>query len=125
MDRNTLKRMAHFHVIEATFIRRDKNRIPRVRRIFFTLDVMLLNSALGKRILKTYKVSHPPPYNAAAKNLLIVWDIIQLGWRSIPMESLKICHMVSTRPQKKFWEFFDAAIKNMSPADKSQFMDIP
>jgi hypothetical protein len=124
MDRNNLKKIAISHVVELKFKRRDKKRLPKTRRMFCTLDPLLLNSVWGKRILNFRKPRNAPAYNAASKNLLFVWDIIMQDWRAVPMESCVLIQAVSTRPQKKFWEFFDKAIKNMTPQQKALFMDI-
>lgn len=124
LSRDGLKRMALGHVVEAKFTRRDKNRMPKTRRIFFTLDVMLLNSVQGRKILNFRKPTKQAAYNAASKNLLVVWDIIMQDWRSVPLETLIVIHAVATRPQEKFWEFFNKAIKGMTPAQKATFMDI-
>jgi hypothetical protein len=124
LSRDGLKRLALTNVVEIKFVRRDKTRLPKTRRMFMTLDVMLLNSTLGKKVLRFKKPVNMPSYNAATKNLLFVWDIIMQGWRAVPIESTVVIHAESTRPQKNFWDFFNKTLKNMTPSQKASFMDI-
>ena len=138
--RESLKRLAYTNVGEIVFTRRDKNRMPTVRRMLLTLDPLLLNSAMGKAVLRFRKPTKPPAYNAASKNLLFVWDIIMADWRAVPCESTRIVAdgVIPTRSQKNithtgenrkaqqdFWEYFNNSIAKWTPQKKAQYMDHP
>lgn len=136
LSRDGLRRLAVTNAVEIQFVRRDKLRRPRMRRMWMTLDPLLLNSALGKKILHFRKPQFAPAYNAASKNLLFVWDIIMQDWRAVPIESVRVVKSIPTRSQKnlnnvgenkkaqqEFWEYFNAEIINMTPQEKSAFMD--
>jgi len=138
LSRDALKRLALTNVVEIIFTRRDKDRRPRTRRMLMTLDPLLLNSALGKKVLRFRAPRFQASYNAASKNLLIVWDIIMQDWRSVPLEGTRIIPtgVIPTRSQKNinntlenkkaqqtFWEYFNGTILKWTPAQKSVFMD--
>ena len=136
LSRDGLKRLAITNVVEIRFVRRDKARNPRQRRMLMTLDPLLLNSALGKKILKFRKPNFPPSYNAASKNLLFAWDIVMQDWRAVPVESSIIIRAIPTRSQKnmnntilnkkaqtEWWEYFNTTIAKWTPAEKSAFLD--
>jgi len=138
ISRDGLKSSAFKNVLEIVFVRRDKNRRPTVRRMLMTLDPLLLNSELGKKILRFRKPRNAPAYNAASKNLLVVWDIIMQDWRSVPLESIRIARTIPTRSQKNlnnvlenkkaqhdFWEYFNGTVLKWTPAQKSAFIDRP
>ena len=112
-------------VVELKFVRRDKTRIPKKRRMLCTLDYALLNSALGKKMLNFKPPRFAPQYNAASKGLLIVWDIIMQDWRAIPVSSCEIVARIKTSPklEKNFWEYYDKVLKKMTSAQKRGFMD--
>lgn len=121
-----LKRLCLTNVIELKFRRRiypGKNGGVRTRRMLCTLDPLLLNGALGKKVLNFKKPTQLPPYNAAAKNLVIVWDIFRQNWRSVPVESVDVVSMISTRPQKTFWEYFTKVLSKMTATQKQEFFD--
>ena len=111
------------NVVELKFVRRTKFRIPPTRRMLCTLNERLLNSAEGKKILKFKPRLHPPPYNAVAKGLATVWDILMQDWRNVSTESVEVVSVVDIVPQKKFWEFFDGVLKHFTPAQKKSFME--
>lgn len=124
LSREGLKRLALTHAIELIFIRRDKYRMPKTRRMFMTLDPLLLNSALGKKLLHFKKPIYPRAYDPTSKNLLFVWDIIMQDWRAIPIESANIIEPpIPTRPQKLFWEYYNNVLVKMTSTQKSSFMD--
>ena len=138
MDRQNLYQVALTHVVEGRFERRDKNRIPRLRRMLFTLDVMLLNSYLGKNVLHFRKPTHPPAYDAKSKNLLFVWDIIMQDWRAVPCDAMTIVRVIPTRKpkgivvepgkeivkaQEMFWKYFNTEVLHWDAAKKRSFMD--
>lgn len=111
------------NVVELTFTRRNEMRYPPTRRMLCTLDKNLLNSDLGKKILNFKPPRFAPPYNAASKKLVTVWDIMMQDWRNVPVEACQIAVAIPTKNQKDFWDFFDKKIKKMSAAQKAAFMD--
>jgi hypothetical protein len=111
------------NVVELKFVRRTKMKIPPTRRMLCTLNERLLNSAQGKKVLKFKPPTHPPPYNAAAKGLATVWDILLQDWRNVSTESVEVVSAIDIVPEKKFWEFFNEVLRTMSAAQKKSFME--
>lgn len=139
LSRDGLKRLALTHAVEIRFVRRTKGRLPRMRRMWMTLDPLLLNSAAGKKILNFRRPRFSPAYNAASKNLLVVWDIIMQDWRAVPVDAVDVIQGGRTIPtrsvknptntknnkraQDEFWFYFQTSIAKMTPQEKSSFMD--
>jgi hypothetical protein len=118
-----LQQLCQQNVVELTFTRRNQMRYPPNRRMLCTLDGKLLNSDEGKKILNFKPPRYSSPYNAAAKGLVTVWDIIMQDWRNVPVEACKVAVAIPTKNQKDFWEFFDKKIKKMSASQKAFFID--
>lgn len=118
-----LKKLCNVNLVELRFTRRLKfTNLPPTRRMLATLDAELLNSALGKQILNFRPPTQSAPYNAASKNLLTVWDLLYQDWRNVPVENVFVVSAVPTKPQEKFWEYFDKVIGKMTAAQKANFM---
>ena len=111
------------NVVELRFSRRNKLRYRPSRRMLCTLDGKLLNSTEGKKILNFRPPRYAPPYDAEAKGLLTVWDIIMQDWRNIPVAAVDVIMAVPTKNQKDFWEYFNKVIGKMSASQKAAFMD--
>jgi hypothetical protein len=119
-----LRQLCSNHVVELKFNRRHKlPGRPLARRMLCTLDATILDSTLGKEILNFKPPVTNPPYNAAAKNLVVVWDIFFQDWRAIPIETCEVVTATPTRPPEHFWKFFDKSIAKMNPVQKAAFMD--
>jgi hypothetical protein len=118
-----LKLVCLQNVVELRFSRRNKLRYGPTRRMLCTLDGKLLNSTEGKKILNFRPPRYAPPYDAEAKGLLTVWDIIMQDWRNIPVAAVDVVMAVPTKNQKDFWEYFNKVIGKMSASQKSAFMD--
>lgn len=121
-----LTRLCEKNVVELKFVRRNKLRIPSTRRMLCTLDGLLLNSILGKKLLNFRAPRYAPPYNAASKGLVVVWDIVMQDWRAIPADSCQLVSAIKTSPanlQKNFWEYYDKVLKKMTSVQKKSFMD--
>lgn len=125
LSRQGLKYLLLTHLVELRFTRRTQPKMGGrpTRRMLCTLDPLLLNSALGKKILGFNKPMSAPAYNAASKNLLVVWDLFRQDWRAISMESCDIVTAVTTRPQTKFWDYFNSVIAKMSKQSRAEFFD--
>ena len=119
-----LGQLCNENVVEIKFNRRVKLvGMPSARRMLATLDFELLNSTLGKEVLNFKPPMQTPHYNAASKGLLTVWDILFQDWRNIPVESSVVVTAVPTKPQEKFWEYFNKVIGKMSAQQKADFMN--
>ena len=118
-----LKKLCSSNVVELKFVRRNKLRIPPTRRMLCTLDSTLLNSTLGKEILNFKPPRYSPPYNAASKSLVVVWDVIMQDWRAIPADSCEVVTAISTKPVSTFWKYFNTVLSKMTTTQKKGFMD--
>lgn len=119
-----LRQLCSSNVVEIKFTRRHKLAgRPTARRMLCTLDATILNSQLGKEVLHFKPPSTSPPYDANAKNLVVVWDIFFQDWRAIPIESCEVVSAVPTKPPEDFWKYFDKVIGKMTANQKSQFVD--
>ena len=126
-----LKKLCKEAVVELKFVRRVKKMgFPMQRRMFCTLNVPLLNGDIGQNILNFKRPTKPPPYNAEAKGLVVVWDIIMQDWRNIDAKSAVVIKKTSEDSLpiyvndqegiQKFALFFNAKIRRMNAR---QFMD--
>lgn len=115
------------HVVELVAVRRNpKMGKNPIRAFFATNNYPLLNSIPGKVTLHFRAPTHPPPYNAKAKNLKTVWDILMQDWRNVNLNSYAIREVLPIRNQEEismFWGFFSAALKPMTTNEKIAFMD--
>lgn len=118
-----LRKLCSSNVVELKFVRRNKLRIPSTRRMLCTLDEILLNSTLGKEVLNFKPPRFSPPYNAASKGLVTVWDLIMQDWRSIPADACEVVTAISTKPVQTFWNYFDKVLSKMTASQKRAFMD--
>ena len=118
-----LRKLCSNNLVELKFNRRLKLvGIPPTRRMLATLDSELLNSTLGKEVLNFKPPVKNPSYNAPSRGLLTVWDLLFQDWRNIPTENVFVVATVPTKPQEKFWEYFDKVIGKMTAAQKANFM---
>lgn len=118
-----LKKICTKNVVELKFIRRNKLRYSPTRRMLCTLDTILLNSDFGKKTLNFKPPRYAPPYDAEARGLLTVWDIIMQDWRNVPVDACDLVVAVPTQPQNEFLKFFDKKVAKMSSVQKKGFMD--
>jgi hypothetical protein len=109
------------NVVDVRFLRR--RQIPGVgpvRRMLCTNNSALLTSPNGRIVLNYRTPSKAPAFNAAAKNLIITWDIIMQDFRII---SLDDCDIIRTfPPADEFWNFFNEEIFIMSTQQKIAYM---
>ena len=120
-----LERVCLSNVVEIKFNRRLRVvGKPATRRMLATKDVELLNSKEGLKILNFKAPMQSPPYNAASKGLLTVWDILFQDWRNIPVNAATVVSMIPTKPTaEKFWEYFNNVLVKMTAIQKAAFMD--
>lgn len=118
-----LAKICSSNIVELKFVRRNKMRIPPTRRMLCTLDSILLNSDAGKNLLNFRIPTKPPRYNAAARGLLTVWDIIMQDYRNIPVDAVEVVTVIPTRPLASFLKFFNQKLSKMSSMEKLAFME--
>jgi hypothetical protein len=133
-----LKTLCRSNIVEIKFVRRTKNRIPPNRRILCTLCSEILNGRVTGKLLNFKPPRFPPPYDAEARGLLTVWDILMQDWRNIPVESCVIVKVTNILPEKNFLSFFknffglpeknfllyfNNVLKNMTAEQKKYFME--
>jgi hypothetical protein len=103
------------------FVRRTKVT-PPTRRMLATLDPMILDSELGRKILNFKPPTKSASYDASSKGLLTLWDLIFQDWRNIPVEACEIVSTVPSRPPEKFWEYFNKVLGKMTAQQKAAFI---
>ena len=119
-----LKQLCETNLVELKFIRRNKtaDKFP-TRRMLCTRDMRIIDSDIGRKVFNFTPPKGSPPYDPIPKNLLTVFDIIYQDWRNIPVESVAVLVAVPTNPQKKFWEYFDTRLRNMTKTEKKNFIN--
>lgn len=116
-----LKQLCQINIVELKFNRRTKIS-PPTRRMLATLDPIILDSELGRKVLNFKPPVKTPSYDAASKGLLTVWDILFQDWRNVPVEACEVVSTVSSRPPEKFWDYFNKVIGKMTAQQKASFM---
>jgi len=115
------------HVVELVAIRRNyKPGKGPIRAFFCTNSKALLNSIVGKTALHFRAPTHPPPYDARAKNLLTTWDILMQDWRNINLNNYAIREILPLKNKEDismFWGYFSYILKPMTAQEKITFMD--
>ena len=87
-----------------------------------TNSFSLLNSADGRVALNFKPPTNYPKYNPQAKNLVVTWDIIMQGFRTISVET---CDLISVIPANdEFWTYFNEKLAPLSQAEKINFMNV-
>ena len=119
-----LYNLCQANLVEVKFTRRlPFAGRPPSRRMLATLDGQLLNTKEGMEILNFKPPMQSPAYDAKAKGLLTVWDLLMQDWRNIPVTSCDVIATVQTRPPEKFCEYFNKVISKMSSGQKASFID--
>jgi hypothetical protein len=125
VSRSSLALLLAKSVVELKFRRRiEKQGYSDFRRMLCTNDRMLLNSALGRNILNFNPPHGMLPYNAAAKNLVIAWDLFMQNFRAINCNEVDVVSVISTQPSPtQWWAYFGVSIAPMPPDQKLTFMN--
>lgn len=123
---NGIKKLLETHVVELTFIRRNKKQgWPNNRRMLCTNSFSILGG-LQERIALNFKMpTEFPPYDPKENDLFITWDLFMQDFRSIPLESINVVNAIPVRNEKEiknFWIYFDKAIKPMTSDEKVKFL---
>ncbi len=119
----TLASVLNENVVEVKFNRRTpKPGSPPTRRMLCTNSYDLLNSGSGRVTLNFKPPTNYPKYNARTKNLIVTWDIIMQGFRTINADS---CDMLSVIPiGDPFWSYFNDTLAPMTRGEKMRFMNV-
>ena len=117
------------NVVEIVFVRRRVPKDPTVtsktRRIICTTCQTLLRSPFGMKTLRYKLPYYEPPYNAASKVLVTVWDILIQDWRNIDIKSCVLIKKknINSLPIKvtdqkgieEFAKFYNSKITRINP----------
>ena len=89
-----------------------------------TLNMNLLNSDFGKKVLNFANSKGYPIYSPTKRNLLTVWDLLMQDWRNIPVESAVVIDpAIPAEPVQNFIKYFNQKIAKMTALEKKNFMD--
>ena len=109
-------------VCEVKFARRIlKPGRPATRRMLCTNNVQLLNSIEGRTVLNYEPPRQAPSYNPNQENLIIVWDILMQGFRTINCDTVDLISTLES--DQTFWVYITEKIAPMSAGDKMNFMN--
>jgi hypothetical protein len=122
MQRSELDALLLNNVVDVRF----KRRIPLfgrpgTRRMLCTKSASLLNSVNGRISLNYRPPKNVPAFNAAEKNLIIVWDIFMQDYRIISADSFTILKVIPATDE--FWKYFNESLRKMSANDKLSYME--
>jgi len=109
-------------VCEVKFARRNpKPGRPASRRMLCTNNVQLLNSVEGRTVLNYSPPRQAPAYNPNQENLIIVWDILMQGFRTINCDTVDL--ITTLEADQTFWTYLNEKIAPMSAQEKMAFMN--
>ena len=109
-------------VCEVKFVRRNpKPGRPATRRMLCTNNVQLLNSVEGRTILNYDPPRQAPNYNPNQENLIVVWDILMQGYRTINCDTVDLIRTLEA--DERFWVYLNEKISPMSAGEKMSFMN--
>mgnify|MGYP005815103835 FL=1 len=109
-------------VCEVKFVRRNpKPGRPPTRRMLCTNNAPLLNSVEGRTILNYDPPRQAPSYNPNQENLIVVWDILMQGYRTINCDTVDLISTLEA--DETFWAYLNEKISPMSAGEKMGFMN--
>jgi hypothetical protein len=116
------------HIVEVKVIRRNPivGRGP-TRRFLCTNSKLLLNSIAGKTVFHFKPPTQRPPYNAQAKNLLTVYDLLMQGYRNVNLDTDQVLAAIPVRNEQEiaqFWDYFNTNLSKWSSSNKEMFMNM-
>lgn len=115
------------NIVEIVAKRRHRVRFMTAsRRFLCTNSPLLLNSIPGKTAFNFRAPSHRPPYNAAAYNLITVFDLLRQEYRNINLDDYSILGTMPIRNEEEimvFWQYFNDVLSKMSGRGKLKFMN--
>lgn len=118
----TLRALLENNVLEIKFIRRRlKANLPPTRRMLCTNNRSILASGPGKKLLNFHESIKPGPgYNPAAKNIVIVWDILVQDYRCVSGDDCEVLQVIEN--VEDFWTYYNDVLYPMTPKQKTAFM---
>ena len=120
---SNLKSILLNKVCEVKFARRNpKPGRPSTRRMLCTNNVQLLNSVEGRTVLNYRPPRQAPKYNPNQENLIITWDILMQGFRTINCDTVDLISTLDA--DETFWTYLSQNIAPMSAQDKMNFMNV-
>ena len=109
-------------VCEVKFARRNpKPGRPSTRRMLCTNNIQLLNSIEGRTILNYMPPRQAPMYNPNQENLIVTWDILMHGFRTINCDTVDLISILEAN--QTFWTYLNEKIAPMSMSEKMDFMN--
>ena len=118
---SALKNVVLRNVADVRFVRkRPKPGAAATRRMLCTSNYTLLNSLDGKVTLNYRAPRGGKKVNEQKHNILTVWDILMQDYRCINTEQ---CDLITTIPEKDFWNYFTQHIQPMAPSEKIGYMN--
>ena len=118
----SLKTILLDKVCEVKFARRNpKPGRPATRRMLCTNNIQLLNSVEGRTVLNYVPPRQAPKYNPNQENLIIVWDILMQGFRTINCDTVDLISTLEA--DQTFWTYLNEHIVPMSAQEKIGFMN--
>ena len=119
---SNLKSVLLDKVCEVKFARRNpKPGRPASRRMLCTNNVQLLNSVEGRTVLNYDPPRQAPSYNPNQENLIITWDILMQGYRTINCDTVDLISTLEA--DDTFWAYLNEKIAPMSAGEKMAFMN--
>jgi len=116
------------HVVEVIAKRRMSPQPWQglTRRFICTNSYPLLNSIEGKVVFHFRAPSNVPRYNAAAYNLLTVFDLYMQDYRCINLDDYRILGAIPVRTEEEiamFWQYFNSVMSKQSATEKLKKMN--
>jgi hypothetical protein len=87
-----------------------------------TNNVQLLNSVEGRTVLNYTPPRQAPKYNPNQENLIITWDILMQGFRTINCDTVDLISTLEA--DQTFWTYLSENIAPMSAQEKMNFMNV-
>ena len=87
-----------------------------------TNNAQLLNSVEGRTVLNYRPPRQAPKYNPNQENLIITWDILMQGFRTINCDTVDLISTLDA--DETFWTYLSQNIAPMSAEEKMNFMNV-
>lgn len=128
INRDFFENITKNNVVEMKWVRRLPERGNTLtRRALATNSTAILNSEFGLKILRFKPPTQKNPINQKAHNLVTYWDLFRGAYRNSACESMvmvKIWPVTNEKQINDWWIYFRDYIKDMTPQEKIQFMDV-
>lgn len=121
LSANGLKQLLENNVVELKFLR--KNSSTSSRRMLASLNPLILDSSLGRKIFNFKPPRNFPAYDVTQYDLITVFDVFMQDWRNIPYNNVEVIRVLNCNPPEEFWKYFDEVLSKMTAAQKAAFMN--